>query len=111
MTDRPVGIEGDSYFGFKLPDEESERHFRELADSAPVLIWVSGADRRCTWFNRQWLEFTGRSMKDELRGGREIDIHPDDLGKWQNLDKRSFRARQPYRLEYRMRRHDGDRWR
>ena len=111
MDTENVGIEGDSYFGFKLPDEQSERHFRELANSAPVLIWVSGIDRRCTWFNRQWLEFTGRSMKDEISGGRESGIHPDDVSQWKQTDNASFKARKPYRVEYQMRRYDGEyRW-
>src|SRR5262249_36015675 len=49
--------------------KESERRFRLMADRAPVLIWMSGTDKRCTWFNRQWLEFTGRTLEQELGDG------------------------------------------
>src|SRR5262249_49640269 len=48
---------------------ESEERFRNLADSAPVLIWMSGTDKHCTYFNKRWLQFTGRSLEQEIANG------------------------------------------
>ena len=49
--------------------DESEQRFLRLADSAPVLVWVSGLDKGCTYFNRRWLDFTGRTLEQELGSG------------------------------------------
>ena len=48
---------------------ESEARFRNMADAAPVMIWVSGHDNVCNFFNKLWLEFTGRTMKQEVATG------------------------------------------
>ena len=61
---------------------ESEARFREMADSAPVLIWMATPDTLCTFFNRGWLEFTGRTMVEELGNGWTEGIHPDDLDRF-----------------------------
>jgi PAS domain S-box-containing protein len=58
---------------------ESETHFRVMADSAPMLIWVSDANRQGTYFNKQWLAFTGRTLEHELGDGWVESVHPDDL--------------------------------
>ena len=58
---------------------ESEERFRNMADTAPVLIWVSGPDKLCTFFNKAWLEFTGRTMEQELGRGGHKAVHPDDI--------------------------------
>ena len=58
---------------------ESEERFRAMADAAPVLIWVSGPDRLRNWFNQRWLDFTGRSMAQEVDYGWTEGVHPDDL--------------------------------
>ncbi len=86
---------------------ESEERFRTMADSAPVLIWVSGPDKLCTWFNRQWLEFVGRTMDQELGNGWAENVHPDDFERCLNIYTTSFDARQAFSMEYRLRRHDG----
>jgi formate hydrogenlyase transcriptional activator len=89
----------------------SEQRFRTFADNAPVLIWVSGPDKLCTWFNRQWLEFVGHPMEHELGDGWTVNVHPDDLDSCVQTYARSFDARQPFSREYRLRRHDGEyRW-
>jgi PAS domain S-box-containing protein len=90
---------------------ESEERFRLMANSAPVMIWVSGTDKRCTWFNNKWLEFVGRSMEQEIGEGWLDDLHPDDRSRAIQTYVESFDAREPFSMEYRLRRADGEyRW-
>src|SRR5436305_1156281 len=78
--------------------------FRAIMDAAPVIIWVSGPDRSCIWFNRPWLEFTGRSMERELGTGWAQGVHPDDLDRFLKTYIEHFDARRPFRMQYRLRR-------
>jgi PAS domain S-box-containing protein len=90
---------------------ESEGRFRLLADAAPVMIWMSGPDKGCTYFNRRWLEFTGRSLDRELGNGWADNVHPDDLATCLETYSRAFDARSRFSMEYRLLRHDGEyRW-
>jgi two-component system, LuxR family, sensor kinase FixL len=90
---------------------ESERRFRSMADSAPVLIWMAGTDRVREFFNRGWLEFTGHTLEQECRNGWEQGVHPEDLPHCLAARDSSLQTRVPYEAEYRLRRHDGDyRW-
>jgi PAS domain S-box-containing protein len=85
---------------------ESEERFRNMADSAPVMIWVTGNDKSCTYLNQQWYDFTGRTMGQELGTGWAEGIHPDDRARCLEKYYAAFDRREPFRVEYRLRRAD-----
>jgi two-component system, LuxR family, sensor kinase FixL len=90
---------------------ESERRFRTLADTAPVLVWMSGVDGLCEYFNKGWLDFTGRTAQQEHGNGWAEGVHSEDVDRCLANYRRSFAAREPFELEYRLRRRDGEyRW-
>ena len=90
---------------------ESEERFRLVANSAPTLIWMAGTDKRCIFFNQGWLDFTGRSMEQELGDGWVSGVHPEDVQRCLEFYSDSFDARAQFEMEYRLRRSDGDyRW-
>ena len=90
---------------------ESEERFRTVADSAPVLIWMAGLDKRCTFFNKPWLDFTGRTLAQETGDGWVGGVHPDDAEQYLKSYGEAFDARRAFLLFYRLRRHDGEyRW-
>ncbi|OWK43519.1 PAS domain S-box protein [Fimbriiglobus ruber] len=86
---------------------ESEERFRSMADSAPVPIWVSGADGGRTYCNKAWLAFTGRGIEAELGDDWAAGVHPDDRDRCREERAVAAVARQPYQMEYRVRRYDG----
>jgi PAS domain S-box-containing protein len=90
---------------------ESEGRFQTMADAAPVLIWVSGEDKLPTYFNKAWLEFTGRSMEQEVGNGWKEGVHPDDLTKISQTYGPAVDAREPFVMQYRLKNSDGEyRW-
>jgi len=86
---------------------ESELRFRTTANAAPVMIWMSGPDRRCTWFNQRWLDFVGRGMEQELGDGWCDNLHPADFDRVLDTYHAAFDARRQYEMEYRLQREDG----
>jgi PAS domain S-box-containing protein len=90
---------------------ESEERFRIVADAAPVFIWMSGVDKLCTFFNKSWLEFTGRTIEQEMGNGWAEGVHPDDFQRCLKVYTEAFDARKLFVMQYRLRRHDGEyRW-
>ncbi|HET9832208.1 MAG TPA: PAS domain-containing protein [Vicinamibacterales bacterium] len=91
--------------------DESEQRFGQLASVAPVMIWMSGPDKGCTDVNRTWLEFTGRTLEQELGDGWLESVHPHDAPELFDTYSRAFDRHEPFRAEYRLRRADGEyRW-
>jgi PAS domain S-box-containing protein len=90
---------------------ESEELFRLIADTAPVLIWMSDADKLCTYFNEPWLEFTGESLESQLGSGWANGVHPEDFKRCLRVYTEAFDRRERFSMEYRLRRQDGEyRW-
>ena len=89
---------------------ESEERFRLVANTAPVMIWMAGTNKLCNYFNQPWLDFTGRALDAEIANGW-AGVHRDDLETCMEVYNRAFDLRVPFRMQYRLRRHDGEyRW-
>ncbi len=90
---------------------ESEERFRLVANSAPVLIWMSDPDKLCTYFNQPWLEFTGQPLQSQLGNGWAQGVHPEDLKSWMDTYRGAFDRLAHFEAQYRLRRNDGEyRW-
>jgi PAS domain S-box-containing protein len=85
-----------------------EQRFRELLDGLPVMVWMSGTDAMCTFFNRSWLVFRGRALEEELGNGWAEGLHPDDRDLCLETYLKAFTARCPFRAQYRVQRAGGE---
>jgi PAS domain S-box-containing protein len=86
---------------------EVDKRFRAIAESAPVLIWTTTESLTPTYFNQSWLDFTGRNLEAELDNGWLISVHPSDLSSFEGAFNEAYKKREPFEIEYRLRRKDG----
>lgn len=90
---------------------EKELQYRTLANSGTALIWTSGLDKLCNYFNEPWLRFTGRTLEQELGNGWAEGVHPDDFDYCVDTYVTAFDKQEPFEMEYRLRHNSGEyRW-
>src|SRR5436305_695332 len=87
--------------------QQSREPLRALVDTAPVMLWISGPDKRFRLFNAPWLRFAGRTIDQELGIDWTEGVHPDDLARYLEGYYSAFDARRDFTVEYRLRRGDG----
>src|SRR3984885_9973735 len=91
--------------------QESEQRFRVITDASPIMVWLSGTDKLCYYFNKGWLDFVGRTLEQESGNGWAENVHPEDFDRCLQVYVSNFDARRPFEMEYRMRHHTGQyRW-
>lgn len=91
---------------FTLEIEKSKEQFRQVADNAPAMIWMTDENKLCNFVNKGWLKFTGRKKEEEMGYGWIEGMHPDDYSRCAEVFEDVFMERKPYFLEYRFRRYD-----
>src|SRR5579862_2051425 len=91
--------------------QESEQRFRVITDASPVMVWMSGTNKLCYYFNKGWLDFVGRTLEQESGNGWAQNLHPEDFDRCLQIYASEFDARRPFEMQYRMRHHTGQyRW-
>lgn len=89
----------------------SSIEYRLLVEHSPVMVWRAGLDGQCDYFNATWLLYTGRTLAQETGEGWAEGVHPEDLARCVAYYLDHFHRREPFEMEYRLRRHDGEyRW-
>jgi PAS domain S-box-containing protein len=90
---------------------ESEQRFRMITDASPIMVWMSGTDKLCYYFNKGWLDFVGRTLEQESGNGWAENVHTEDFDRCLQIYVSNFDARRPFEMEYRMRHRTGQfRW-
>ena len=90
---------------------ESEERFRLIANTAPVMIWMSGTDNQITYLNQTWLDYAGRPSDTAVDHVQVMVLHPEEAQRCRQVYEKAFQRREPFQLEHRLRRHDGEyRW-
>ena len=90
---------------------ESEQRYQAVTDASPVMIWMSGTNKLCHYFNKGWLDFVGRTLEQEAGKGWTENVHPDDFERCLHTYVSNFDAQRPFEMEYRLRHHSGQyRW-
>jgi PAS domain S-box-containing protein len=95
----------------ELALRESEQRYRAVTDASPIMVWMSGTDKLCYYFNKGWLDFVGRTLEQEAGNGWAENVHPEDVDRCLQIYVKNFDARRPFEMEYRLRHHTGQyRW-
>lgn len=90
---------------------ESEQRYQTVTDASPIMIWMSGTDKLCYYFNKVWLDFVGRTLEQEVGNGWAENVHPDDFDRCLQVYVSNFDAHRLFEMEYRLRHHSGQyRW-
>lgn len=90
-----------------MKEELSREEYRLLVEKAPIMIWRSAVTMECDYFNEIWLAFTGRSMEQEMGNGWAEGVHREDFDTCLKIYTDHFARREPFEMEYRLRRFDG----
>lgn len=95
----------------RMSNRLSREEYSLLVEKSPILIWRADLSMGCDYFNERWLDFTGRSLEQEMGNGWAEGVHPDDLQRCMEIYTVHFRSRMTFEMEYRLRRKDGTyRW-
>ena len=84
--------------------------YKIIVEASPNMIWKAGTDALCDYFNKTWLNFTGRTLQQEMGNGWAEGVHPDDFDKCLSIYLEAFRKKEKFEMEYRLKRYDGE-WR
>ena len=107
FLERPLTAPLIEYTRTKEALRESENNYKTLMDSGLALVWLAGTDTQCIYFIRVWLEFTGRTLEQEKGNGWVEGVYPDDVQRCVETYLKAFERKESFRMEYRLRRHDG----